>query len=147
MILTAFIESPSYGPTGCMAVAAVATRGLSADVLRVVMAEHELITGEIVLTELRRVLKEKFGVPTQRIDDVEAVLRRYHVEPVPTVLPTIEIRDEDDLVILGSALAAKAEVLVTGDKDLLEVREPIPDIQISTPREFWSLLRMSGSRQ
>ena len=37
-------------------VAAFATRGLCADVMRVVLAEHQLITGEVVLSELRRAL-------------------------------------------------------------------------------------------
>jgi predicted nucleic acid-binding protein len=37
-------------------VAAVATRGLAADVLRLTLAEHDLLVPEVVLTELRRVL-------------------------------------------------------------------------------------------
>jgi predicted nucleic acid-binding protein len=39
-------------------VSAFATRGLCADVLRHVLTEHELLTGEVVLAELRRALRE-----------------------------------------------------------------------------------------
>ena len=37
-------------------VSAVATRGICADLLRLVASEHELVVGEVVLTELRHVL-------------------------------------------------------------------------------------------
>ena len=43
-------------------VAAFATRGLCADVLRTVLAEHELVIGDVILDELRRVLSTKFKV-------------------------------------------------------------------------------------
>jgi predicted nucleic acid-binding protein len=54
--------------------------------------------------------------------------------------PPIAVRDPDDAVILGEALGAGAEVLVTGDKDLLEVRGANA-IRIVDPRGFWNLVR------
>ena len=43
-------------------VAAFATRGLCADLVRVVLAEHELVFPPAVRTELRRVLAKKIGL-------------------------------------------------------------------------------------
>lgn len=43
-----------------------ATRGLSADVVRLLMAKHKLLTGEVVLEEARRVLSEKFRGPEEK---------------------------------------------------------------------------------
>ena len=40
-------------------VSGFATRGLCADVIRLVLAEHELLTAEVVLDEVRRVLLRK----------------------------------------------------------------------------------------
>ena len=40
-------------------VAAYATRGLCADVLHTVVAEHQLVIGEAALAEARRVLRQK----------------------------------------------------------------------------------------
>jgi predicted nucleic acid-binding protein len=40
-------------------IAAFATRGLCEDVLRTVLAEHELIVSKFILAELERVLVEK----------------------------------------------------------------------------------------
>ena len=50
-------------------VSAVATRGLCADLFNLVLAEHELIVGETVLTELKRILREKIRVPGKIIDE------------------------------------------------------------------------------
>ncbi len=122
---------------------AFATRGLSADVLRLVMADHELLTGEVILDEVRRVLAEKFGVPPTILSGIERLLRGYHVEPRPASLPEVNVRDPDDAWVLASALAAGADVLVTGDKDLLELRLVPTKILITDPRGFWMLARKS----
>ncbi|MEM1041199.1 MAG: putative toxin-antitoxin system toxin component, PIN family [Bacteroidota bacterium] len=122
-------------------VSGFATRGLSADVVRHVMAEHDLVLAEVVLTELRRVLLDKFGLPARRVGEIEVLLRRYPVEPRPTEPTGIEVRDIDDAWVLASALAAEAEVLVTGDKDLLDVQDEVDALRILTPRAFWEAVR------
>lgn len=121
-------------------VAAFATRGLCADVLRQVLGEHELVTGEVVLAELERVLSLRIGLPKPVIGDIVALLRRYHVEPKPKKKPDLAVRDPDDLWVLASALAAKADVLVTGDQDLLMAQGQAA-IRITDPRGFWEMLR------
>ncbi len=121
-------------------VSAVATRGLCADVLHAVLAEHQLIVGDAVLSELRRVLRQKIRLPAGAVSEVEAFLRQQAVV-VRTVPPlAIKIRDHDDLAILAEAVAGAADVLVTGDRDLLDIaaRAPLP---IVTPRGLWELLR------
>lgn len=122
-------------------VSSFATRGLSADVVRLLMAEHTLLTGEVVLEETRRVLTQKFGVPTEKAAEIERLLRRYHVEPVPSSGSPVEVRDPDDEVVLVSALAAEAEILVTGDSDLLDVADETEPLRIMTPRMFWEEVR------
>ena len=125
-------------------VAAFATRGLCADVLRTVLAEHELILGEIVLAEFRRVLSRKLKVPDDRIRAAEAVFDGISLVPKPRKPSSLEIRDRADRWILASAEAGGAEVLVTGDEDLLSVAGETR-IRIASPRAFWELLR-AGSR-
>ena len=122
-------------------VSGFATRGLSADVVRLLLAEHELLTGEVVLEETRRVLTEKFGVPDEKADQIERLLRRRHVEPVPDSDSPVEVRDPDDEVVLASAIAAGAEILVTGDNDLLDVADQVESLRIMTPRTFWEEVR------
>ncbi len=122
-------------------VSAFATRGLCADVLRQVLAEHELVIAEVVLEELQRVLKQTLELPQQTVRDVVAFLERHNVQPKPKSTPSIDVRDSDDQWVLASALAAKADVLVTGDKDLLDAKDKAPGLVITDPRGFWNMLR------
>ncbi|OGW61927.1 MAG: putative toxin-antitoxin system toxin component, PIN family [Nitrospirae bacterium RBG_16_64_22] len=119
---------------------AFATRGLCADLVREILAEHDLITGEVVLGELERVLLRTFGVPAGTAASVIALLRTCTVVPRPKKILAVHVRDADDAWVLASAVAAKADVLVTGDKDLLAVGNKA-GILITNPRGFWNLLR------
>ena len=119
---------------------AVATRGICADVLQVVLAEHELVIGEHVLKELSRVLERKFRVSPDLVRETDEFLRgeaRVIDEASPLDVP---VRDPDDLRVLEEAVAGEADVLVTGDRDLLELPVP-PPLPILSPRGFWDLLR------
>lgn len=122
-------------------VSGFATRGLCADVIRLVLAEHELITADVVLNELKRVLKHKIQLPGEQVQEILTFLETQTVQSQPVSLSSIPVRDEDDQWVLASALAAKADVLVTGDKDLLDVAEQVSDLTITDPRGFWNLAK------
>lgn len=121
-------------------VAAFATRGLCADVLRTVLAEHDLITGEVVLAELRDVLQQRINLPASSVADIVALLRAQEVVPKPNDPSDISVRDPDDRWILASAVAGRADVLVTGDHDLLALADQAP-LPILSPRGLWDYLR------
>jgi putative PIN family toxin of toxin-antitoxin system len=125
---------------------AAATRGLCADVLRQVFASHQLFISEQVLNELNSVLRFKFGVGQDLIDDFIWLLQQDTVLAQPAQLPRVELQDKDDLPILGAAIAAGAEVLVTGDKELLELGH-IKDLEILSPRQFWEKLKAQQQRR
>ncbi|HEX8695566.1 MAG TPA: putative toxin-antitoxin system toxin component, PIN family [Longimicrobium sp.] len=120
-----------------------ATRGLCFDVLELVLAhlDFEFVTGEVILDEVARVAARKFKSSPHRVQRLLEILSEYHVEPLPVSLPLVDIRDKSDLPVLASALAAGADVLVTGDKDLLELREKVPGLEILDPRTFWTKYR------
>lgn len=121
-------------------VAAFATRGLCADVFRTVAAEHDLVLGEVVLEELRRALMSKLKLSDEALGAVEAVLATFPVIPKPDVPSDVEIRDPADRWVLATAIAGVADVLVTGDQDLLAVHGKAP-LPIVDPRAFWEMLR------
>ncbi|MCP9289956.1 putative toxin-antitoxin system toxin component, PIN family [Gracilimonas sediminicola] len=122
-------------------VSAFTARGLCADLLEVILADHQLITGEIVLTELERVLTKKLNVPQNKVSKTLLFLRKYQIEPIPDKPSDVKVRDEDDRCVLESALRAKADILVTGDKDLLVIANNVPQLKIISPRGFWELLK------
>jgi predicted nucleic acid-binding protein len=55
-------------------------------------------------------------------------------------LRRLGVRDPDDRWVLASAIAGRADVLVTCDADLLAVAWKSP-VRIVDPRGFWTLLR------
>ena len=125
-------------------VSAFVARGLCADLMRYLLAEHEVLTGELNLVELKRILRDKFDATASQVESVESQLRDQTVVQKPTARPTIKVRDKNDEWILASAIEGFAEMLVTGDEDLLSVanRSPIP---ILTPRQAWEQLRESST--
>lgn len=124
-------------------ISAFATRGLSADVLRLVLMEHELLCAEVVLEEVERVLTRKFSMPPADVAEIVSFLRDHPVEPRPSEPASVPISDPDDAWVLASALAAGAEVLVTGDAALLELGPQVAALEITNPRGFWQLHRQS----
>ena len=83
-------------------VAAFATRGLCADVLRTTLSEHELVLGEVVLTEFRLVLSSKLKLSADRIRAAEAVF-----EGIPLVPnPSSPVRSISDILPTGGSWRA-----------------------------------------
>ena len=121
-------------------VSAVATRGLCADIVNAVLAEHQLIIGETVLRELRQVLRQKLRLPAAAVDEMEAFLRQNATVVMGAPVIEAPMLDANDRAVLAEAVAGKSEVLVTGDQDLLAVASRVP-IKILSPRGFWELLR------
>ncbi len=122
-------------------VSAVATRGLCADIVNVALAEHQLVIGETVLVELRQVLRQKLRLPTVLVTEMDAFLRQHAAVIKAAAKLEVRIRDANDQAILAEAVTGKADVLVTGDQDLLEIAAQAP-LKILSPRGFWELLRV-----
>jgi putative PIN family toxin of toxin-antitoxin system len=118
-------------------VAAFATRGLCADVFRLAAVEHHLLIGEPVLAELERVLERKLRMPRAARSAVLQTLRRFTVVPAANAPTELGIGDRDDEWIIACALAAAADVFVTGDQALLRLRNVVT-LSIVSPREFWT---------
>ncbi len=126
-------------------VSAAATRGLCADMMREVLAAHDLVVSPQVLTEVNRTLRRKFGAPPEIVDDFVQLLRDDAELANPGPLPDVKLADRDDLPILAAAVAGRVDVFVTGDRELLTISH-IGRVQILTPRQFWERLRSRRGR-
>lgn len=120
---------------------AFATRGLCVDVLRETLLFHELIIASPLLKELR-VLTRKFKVPESIVKEVLLFLREGAIVAKGCKKRIIPIKDKDDILILSCAIEGKADVFVTGDRELLDLKE-IDNMQIISPREFWNMIKKS----
>jgi len=121
-------------------ISAYTARGISSDLVRFILAEHELMTGEVNLVELRRVLRERFRASPEQVAGIESELRAETIVPKPASPSALPIRDPDDRWVLASAIAGGAELLVTGDQDLLVVAADSP-VPLVDPRGCWQRLR------
>ena len=119
---------------------AVATRGLCADLMQTVLAEHEMLVGTRVLEELEDVLSRKFRLRADIRKEYLALLRSEGEVVSGTVSPGVKLRDKDDEKVLANALAGKADVFVTGDQELLALKH-VRNIPIVSPRGLWNLLQ------
>ena len=117
----------------------IATRGLCSELLESVIHDHELLTCKPVLQELERVLTEKLRMPETVVAGFLVLLKAEGTVVESRKNPSLPIKDTDDIPILACAVAGKADVFVTGDKDLLELRK-IEDLAVVSPRELWNRL-------
>jgi putative PIN family toxin of toxin-antitoxin system len=121
-------------------VSAVATRGLCADVLREVLVTHQLVVSFPLLNELTNILHSKFGIPVDVITEFTEMLIQDVTLSGQSESAVIDIQDQDDVIILSTALSGGAEVFVTGDKEVLALGK-IQHMEIVSPRKFWETLR------
>lgn len=121
-------------------VSAIGTRGLCADLMRLVLRDHEVIVGEQVLLELRRNLSKKLRLPNEVIERYDAFLREQAVIVPHAQRADVKGLDAGDAQVLADAVAGAAGVLATGDRELLTLGPRAPS-RILSPRQVWELLR------
>jgi putative PIN family toxin of toxin-antitoxin system len=121
-------------------VAAFAARGLCESILEVCLSDHELVLSEHLLAEVHRNLVGKLRVPAAVTRDIIDLLRRHARLVEPADVAVSACRDADDLPVLGVAVAAEADCIVTGDKDLLVLGQ-FRGVPVCSPRAFADTLR------
>jgi putative PIN family toxin of toxin-antitoxin system len=123
-----------------VAIAAAASRGLCDAVLELCLKHHRPVLCEGILKEIEDKLTSKMRVHPSVVAEFVAVLRQnseiYESEDVPKGT----CRDSGDLMVLGLVGPGKVEAIVTGDKDLLVLKE-YRGARIMTPRAFWEMNR------
>lgn len=105
--------------------------------VKAVSSPNQGIICEQNIDEMRRVFNRKFPNKIAALESFLALsMLTLKVVPIPDKVHASEsqVRDEDDRPILRAALAAKADVIVTGDLDLLEANLKHP--KILTPAQF-----------
>ena len=102
----------------------------------------DVLLSDYILGELRRVLPRlvhHHGLTLPEIDDLVDVLsiQAEVIAPLPITEP--ELRDAQDLPVLGTLLSAiktaDGDYLITGDNYLLALADRYP---IVTPAQFWA---------
>jgi uncharacterized protein len=121
--------------------AALVTQGLCHELFRRLVRARAMVTSEPLLEELEGVITRKMHL-TPAVNRFLTELRRAVERVCPGTLPAPVCRDPDDDVVLATAVAAHADVIVTGDADLLILKE-YEGIFILSPRQFLQWLDRS----
>jgi putative PIN family toxin of toxin-antitoxin system len=116
-------------------IAAFIARGVCHQLLEHCISHHELVSSEFILDEVREKLIVKFKY-TPEVAGETLKLLRSHMEIVsPITLDKLICRDADDDNILAAAVAGNCECIITGDKDLLVLKQ-FQGIDILSPSNF-----------
>jgi putative PIN family toxin of toxin-antitoxin system len=121
-------------------IAAFLTEGICAKLLiRARRRDFDLILCDGILQEVKRVLKKKFVASANETSEAMILLSEAALEILgQTDSITPICRDSDDDLILACARDAAADYIVTGDEDLLVLKN-YEGISIVNPREFEKL--------
>ena len=120
-------------------IAALVASGTSKEVTQEAIRLCEVFISDYILAEVDRALAGKIGAAAEERRRTRRWLESVcRVEPDPPPNPKKDptCRDPKDVPILRLALAVHADLLVTGDQDLLALKE-VRGIPIVTPAQFW----------
>ncbi len=101
---------------------------------RIEFNRWEIIISSIIYDDILKTLINKFKWDQSRATTAINELIKNALTVEPTEIITV-CRDVDDNHIIECAISSNAELILTGDKDLLELH-PFQKINIFTPADF-----------
>ena len=118
-------------------IAAFVARSTCHELLEHCERHHVIISSEFILNEFETKLLRKFKVPTAKANAAVALVRSRCQIVSPAELREPVCRDPDDDWVLATAVEGGCACIVTGDNDLLILRE-YAGIPILPPQAFWT---------
>ncbi|MFP4082034.1 MAG: putative toxin-antitoxin system toxin component, PIN family [Candidatus Aminicenantes bacterium] len=115
---------------------AFAARGLAQAVFELCLEKHTILISEAILSELSAHLFKKLKMPAENVQLIIDYLRESCFLGEQALVEKSACRDEKDIHILGVAEKMRPDFIVTGDRDLLVLKQ-FHKTSIVTPREFW----------
>jgi len=97
--------------------------------------EHEIIICSYTIEELKELMKSKFNIDMKYLDEFLMDFPFNLVySPNSVEKKLFKIRDENDYIILHTAIMENVDIFITGDKDFNDVDIEKPEIM--SPTEF-----------
>lgn len=121
-------------------IAALIARGICTELLSAVVSKHHLLLSEQLLSEVSQTLTKKGKIPAKLVKEALDPLMQVAEILEPGLVSSRACRDPNDLHVLGLALAGQAEIIVTGDQDLLVLKK-FKRTKIVAVRQCWEMLR------
>ena len=121
-------------------IAAFATHGVCHLMLESCITEHNVFISDFIFGEVKEKLIKKIKLPPETVDEIISYLGEQAIVTNPKNLVSDICRDPDDDNIISLGLAAKAEYIVTGDRDLLDIGQ-YASLHMVSPKEFSEVLK------
>lgn len=119
-------------------VSAFAARGVCSSLFEILMMTDKIITSKDILAEVSRILKNKIKMPKKEVADIIDYLSEntqvLNYKPFEKQV----CRDRDDDKVLALALSNNVRIVITGDKDLLDLKK-YKSVSLLSPKEFWKM--------
>lgn len=124
-------------------VSAIAIGGKPQRIVKMLLKEEiKGVTSAVLLSELQEVLNKKFPLRESdfklTVSNIEELFEKVHPKKTLRV-----VRDDDDNRVLEAAVEGKCDYIVTGDRDLLDLKK-YKKIKIVKPAEFLKLIEING---
>lgn len=119
-------------------IAAFISHGTCNELMEHCALNHEVVLSPFILDEFKRKLIHKFRLTTHEAEVAVNLLESRFEVVKPLDLAKPICRDADDDPVIGTALAGNCEYIVTGDKDLLDLRR-VKQLRMISPSDFWAL--------
>ncbi|MEW6686525.1 MAG: putative toxin-antitoxin system toxin component, PIN family [Candidatus Edwardsbacteria bacterium] len=116
--------------------AAFIARGICNELFEHCLVEHTIYISQWILDEFYENLVKKFGFSKTKADRVVNFICENTVMVTYTPLSSPVCRDPDDDHILASAVSGNVDCLISGDEDLLVLKD-FQGIPILKPSDFW----------
>lgn len=108
------------------------------DVIEHSIDEHEIYYTAFVIDEFKRVFRNDFGYPEAVINELVRFITKFFIKGKTASTVENVCRDSNDNQVLADTVVNDIEIIITGDKDLLDLKT-YKGIKIITPREYWEL--------
>ena len=119
-------------------IAALVADGLCRDIVKRRLPRVDLFVSVELLRELDRTLRRMFRTTPATLPFLKVYRDRAQLVTLDR-LPAPVCRDPDHDVVIATAIAARADVILSGDNDLLVLHQH-ERIRILSPRQFVELM-------
>jgi putative PIN family toxin of toxin-antitoxin system len=130
--------------TSVLVAAHIARAGVCAELVEMILDDprHSIHASEFILEEFDRTLVQKLKFDPGLVRQALERWKSYVSLVLPAEVSLDRCRDPQDIAILGTAVAAKADLLISVDKDLL-ILVIFDQTRIVKPGEAFALIRGS----
>ncbi len=112
------------------------TEGIAHKIFNHCVINHSIYLSDYIVNELTRILTKKFKVKTTELNEFLNFIESYLTKAIPDNLIPDICRDKNDNQILQLAEYIKADIIISGDKDLLVLKK-FKSTNIISPREYF----------